>query len=117
MAGRLEGKVALVTGGGGGIGEATVRVFVAEGAKVMIADINADAGREVATAIDPSGKRVAAIGVELAKEQEAKKAVAATVERFGKLNVLANIAAVRVHGPVTDATVESWDFIIGANLL
>ena len=117
MAGRLTGKVALVTGGGGGIGEATARLYHEEGAAVAVVDLNGEAAQAAATGIDPSGERVLAIAADLTDEAEAERAVRETVERFGTLDTLANIAAVRVHGPVTEATVESWQFVIDVNLL
>ena len=117
MGDRLAGKVAIITGGGGGIGEATVRLFVREGAKVMIVDNNEEASRAVANSVDPGGKNVAWFVAQLHKEEEAKASVAKTVERFGKLDLLANVAAVRVRGPVTEASQESWEFVIGVNLL
>ena len=117
MGDRLVGKVAIITGGGGGIGEATVRLFVREGAKVMIVDNNEEASRAVANSVDPGGKNVAWFVAQLHKEEEAKASVAKTVERFGKLDLLANVAAVRVRGPVTEASQESWEFVIGVNLL
>lgn len=117
MAGRLANKVALVTGGGGGIGEATARLFWKEGASVLIVDLDGDAGSAAAQGIDPSGDRIAAVQADLTVEAEAERAVNEAVSRFGKLDVLANIAAVRVHGPVTEATQESWDFVIKVNLL
>ena len=117
MGDRLAGKVAIITGGGGGIGEATVRLFAREGAKVMIVDNNEEASRAVANSVDPGGKNVAWFVAQLHKEEEAKASVAKTVERFGKLDLLANVAAVRVRGPVTEASQESWEFVIGVNLL
>jgi NAD(P)-dependent dehydrogenase (short-subunit alcohol dehydrogenase family) len=117
MAGRLAGKVALVTGGGGGIGEATARLFWEEGASVAIVDLDGDAAATAARGIDASCDRVLSIQADLTIEAEAECAVNETVERFGTLDVLANIAAVRVHGPVTEATAESWDFVIKVNLL
>ena len=117
MGDRLAGKVALVTGGGGGIGEATARLFWEEGAAVMIVDIDAAAAQMAAAGIDPDGSRIAAIGADLTIEAEAARAVNDTVARFGTLDVLANIAAVRVSGPITDVTPASWDFVIGVNLL
>jgi NAD(P)-dependent dehydrogenase (short-subunit alcohol dehydrogenase family) len=117
MGERLAGKVALVTGGGGGIGEATARLFWEEGAKVAIVDLDGDAAQSAARGIDPREDRVVAIAADLTKEDEAERAVRETVARFGKLDVLANIAAVRVRGPVTEATVDSWNFVIGVNLL
>ena len=117
MGDRLAGKVALITGGGGGVGEAMARLFWQEGAHVMIVDVNQEATESVANAIAPDGARIAAVSADLSKESEAKRTVQQTVEKFGKLDVLANIAAVRVHGPITEVTVDSWDFVIGVNLL
>ena len=117
MADRLAGKVALVTGGGGGIGEATARLFHEEGALVMIVDLDGDAAQTAADGIDPSGERIGAIAADLTREAEAERAVNETVSRFGRLDVLANVAAVRVHGPVTEASADSWGFVIGVNLL
>lgn len=117
MGERLAGKVALVTGGGGGIGEATARLFREEGARVAVVDVDADATRRVADGIDSAGETVLAIGAGLHEEPEAERAVRETVARFGGLDVLANVAGVRVWGPVTGATPESWRFILDANLL
>lgn len=117
MADRLAGKVALVTGGGGGIGEATARLFWQEGAAVAVVDLDGEAAQAAAARIDPSGDRTLAIQADLTVEPEAERAVNETVDRFGKLDVLANVAAVRVRGPVTEATQESWDFVIKVNLL
>ncbi len=117
MADRLAGKVAIVTGGGGGIGEATARLYWHEGASVAIVDLDGDAATAAVHGIDPSGERLLAIQADLTSESEAERAVTETVAQFGKLDVLANIAAVRVRGPVTEATVESWKFVIDVNLL
>lgn len=117
MGERLAGKVAIVTGGAGGIGEETVRLFVREGAKVMIVDLNEEASQRVSKAIDPSGENVAYVIARLDQEEQAKMAVDKTVERFGKLDILANVAAVRVRGTIVESTMDDWNFIIGANLL
>jgi NAD(P)-dependent dehydrogenase (short-subunit alcohol dehydrogenase family) len=117
MAGRLEGKVALITGGGGGIGAATAGLFHAEGARVAITDLDAGALDAVAARVDPDGERLAAIPGDLTVEAEAERVVRETVDRFGRLDVLCNVAAVRVHGPVTEATAASWEFVIGVNLM
>jgi NAD(P)-dependent dehydrogenase (short-subunit alcohol dehydrogenase family) len=113
---RLAGKVALITGGGGGIGEATARLFWEEGACVAVVDNNEAAVRRAAAGIDPAGDRVIAIGADLSKEPEAGRAVRETVARFGRLDTLANVAGVRVYGPITGATPESWDAILDVNL-
>ena len=117
MGNRLEGKVAIVTGGGGGIGEATARLFHEEGAQVMIVDVDAAAARAAADGIAPAGERIAVFSVDLTDEAAAHQMVEATLARFGRLDVLANVAAIRVYGPITEATRESWDRIIDVNLL
>jgi NAD(P)-dependent dehydrogenase (short-subunit alcohol dehydrogenase family) len=117
MGDRLAGKVAVVTGGAGGIGEETVRLFVREGAQVMIVDIHQEASQRVAHAIDPTGENVAYTLARLDREEEAKAAIESAVSRFGKLDILANVAAVRVRGTIPESTMEDWNFILGANLL
>jgi len=118
MGDRLKGKVAIVTGGGGGMGEATARRFWEEGAAVAVVDNNAEAAQAAAKGIDPSGERAIAIAADLTKESEAERTVRETVARFGKLDVLANVAGVRVPGAtIPEATAESWQFIIAVNLL
>lgn len=116
MGTRLADKVTLVTGGGGGIGEATARLFWEEGARVAVVDSDLAAAQATASAIDPSGQRVLAVGADLGKEPESERAVRETVARFGRLDSVANVAGVRVYGPITEATPESWDFIVDVNL-
>src|SRR5688500_6026439 len=113
---RMADKVALVTGGGGGIGASTARLFWEEGARVSVVDSDLTAAQRAAAAIDSSGERVLAIGADLGKEPEAERAVRETVARFGRLDSVANVAGVRVYGPITDATPESWDVIVDVNL-
>lgn len=117
MGERLAGKVALVTGGGGGIGEAVARLFWEEGARVAIVDNDAAAVEQAAQRIDPGGERILAVAADLAEEPEATRAVRETVAEFRRLDTLANVAGVRVYGPITEATPESWDFILRVNVL
>lgn len=101
---RLEGKVALITGGASGIGRATVEKFVREGAKVMIADINAESAQQVADEI-ATGEfegTVAAVGVNVAVFAEVEAAVARAVEVFGKLDVIFNNAGIAGGKPLLD---------------
>lgn len=116
MPGRLAGKVAVVTGGGGGIGEATARLFWEEGAAVGLLDLDGGAAAGAARAIDPQGTRTLGLQADLTQEPDAERAMRAIVERFGRLDVLANVAGVRVWGPVTEASATSWDFILDVNL-
>jgi NAD(P)-dependent dehydrogenase (short-subunit alcohol dehydrogenase family) len=117
MGARLDGKVALVTGGGGGIGAATARLFVEEGATVALVDLDSEAVQTAARAIDPHGRRTLALAADLTREEVARRAVAVTVARFGGLHALVNVAGIRVWGPITEATPESWRQIIDVNLL
>lgn len=117
MGERLAGKVVLVTGGGGGIGEATARLCHEEGARVALVDIDEQAAVEAARGIDPSGEHTIALGAALHQEPEAQRAVRETVARFGRLDVLANVAGVRVYGPITEASPASWQQILESNLL
>ncbi|MET9023171.1 SDR family NAD(P)-dependent oxidoreductase [Actinopolymorpha sp. NPDC004070] len=115
--GRVEGKVVLVTGGGGGIGAATAHLFAEQGASVAVVDVDESAAKQVAGGIDPEGRRVLAVAARLDEESEAQRAVEETVGAFGGLDILANVAGVRVWGPVTEADPASWDYIVRGNLL
>ena len=119
MARRLEGRVALVTGGGGGIGEATGRLFAEEGAAVVLVDVDGAAAERAAAGIaaDVPGAAVHGIAANLAQEPEAQRVVAETIARHGTLHVLVNVAGVRLFEPLAEATPEGWEWIIGVNLL
>jgi len=114
--GRLGGKVAAVTGGASGIGEATARLFAEEGAQIAIADLDVDRGRRVADEIQ--GKGVTAVFVETHTEREAEAIgfIRRAREEFGRLDVLVNNAGMRLYQTVVDASEESWDAILGVNL-
>ena len=113
---RLSGKVAAVSGGASGIGEATVRRFVREGAKVAFADRDADRGKRVAAEIAASGGEVVFVEAHVEREAEAAAFVRQAAERFGRLDVLVNNAGVRLYHTVEEASAESWDEILGVNL-
>ena len=110
---RLSGKIAAVTGGASGIGEATVRRLVAEGASVAFADRDVDRGKRVAADLGTQ-----AIFVEARMEQETEAAgfVREAANRFGGLDILVNNAGIRLYHTVVDASAESWDQILGVNL-
>jgi NAD(P)-dependent dehydrogenase (short-subunit alcohol dehydrogenase family) len=117
MSDRLAGKVAVVTGGAGGIGAATAELFVSEGAAVTIVDPAADAVARATAAIDPGGARILGIVADVSQEAEAERTIRETVAKFGRLDTLVTAAGVRLYGPITEATAESWQWIIGINLL
>ncbi|GIW43091.1 MAG: 2,5-dichloro-2,5-cyclohexadiene-1,4-diol dehydrogenase [Candidatus Binatia bacterium] len=113
MAGRLEGKVAVITGGASGIGRATALRFLAEGARVLVADYNAETGEEtLALARERGfGEQVAFRRTDVAQEVQVEAAVRSAVDRWGRLDCIFNNAGVGgAFGPITDITVEDWDY-------
>jgi cyclopentanol dehydrogenase len=115
---RLAGKVAIVTGGASGIGEATSRLFAAHGAKVVVADIQDERGRMVAGSIIESGGEAVFIRLDVSKEPDWEAVVRDTVARYGKLNVLVNNAG--MSGPkgreqVEQVQRENWDAVMAVN--
>src|SRR5437763_16684002 len=113
---RLNGKVAAVTGGASGIGEATVRRFVTEGAKVAFADRDVERGKRVAAEIAASGGQVIFVGAHMEREVEAADFVRQAAQRCGRLDIRVNNAGVRLYHTVEEASAEGWDDILGVNL-
>jgi NAD(P)-dependent dehydrogenase (short-subunit alcohol dehydrogenase family) len=112
--GRLEGKVAVITGGASGIGEASVRLFCREGAKVVIADILKEQGQTLA---DELGDGVYYRYANVFFEDDVKNAVAEAENRFGKLDIMFNNAGVGgVSGPVDETNMEAFDITVGVLL-
>jgi len=114
--GKLDGMIAAVTGGASGIGEATVRRFVAEGAEVAFADRDAIRGRRVAEEIAAGGGKAFFVEADVGHESACLAFIQQTVERFGQLNILVNNAGIRMYQTVVEATAESWDEILSVNL-
>ena len=112
---RLEGKVALITGGARGQGASEARMFAVEGAKVVIADILDGEGEKLAVEIGESGGDALFVHLDVTSEDQWRSAIAAAVSRFGKLDVLVNNAAVWRRGRVEETTGEHWDSIMDVN--
>ncbi|MCP5182575.1 MAG: SDR family oxidoreductase [Pseudomonadales bacterium] len=113
MAGRLEGKVAVITGGASGMGKATVLRFLAEGACVVVADYNGDTGTATVGEANESGfgERVSFIRTDVAKEADIEAMLDLAIRRFGRLDILFSNAGVGgAIGPVTETTTEAWDY-------
>jgi NAD(P)-dependent dehydrogenase (short-subunit alcohol dehydrogenase family) len=106
---RLEGKVALVTGGSGGIGSATLRRFVEEGAAVVCADINEEGGMKLVAELESAGAKAAFQRCDVASLEEITSAVDGAVDRFGRIDILFNNAAISTGGYVADLDPEGWD--------
>ncbi|SKB97218.1 SDR family NAD(P)-dependent oxidoreductase [Sphingopyxis flava] len=108
--GRLAGKVAIVTAGASGIGRATVRRFAVEGATVICADINADAGQALVSELDGGPGKVAFRKVDILEEDDIKGAVDFAMSEFGQLDIqFNNFGADASMGPLEDVTADAWD--------
>jgi NAD(P)-dependent dehydrogenase (short-subunit alcohol dehydrogenase family) len=116
---RLEGRTAIITGGAGGIGAATARLFFEEGARVAIVDRSSEATAAACAAIRDAiaGAEPLEIVVDLAREEAAAEVVARTVAAFGRVDVLVNNAGIRAYEPLAEARSETWRDIFAVNLL
>jgi dihydroanticapsin dehydrogenase len=113
---RLQNKVAIVTGGGAGIGRATCELFAEEGAAVVVAERNADTGQDTARHIASKGGRALFVQTEVADEPSIRAMVAQTVQAFGRINVLVNNAGIFVLRGI-EATPEDWRQILDVNVM
>ncbi len=112
---RLQGKVAIITGGARGQGAAEARMFVREGAKVVFGDILDDEGRQVEAEITAAGGEAVYVRLDVTDEDAWREAVGTAVSRFGKVDILVNNAGIASWNAGDDATVEEWDRIMEVN--
>jgi 3(or 17)beta-hydroxysteroid dehydrogenase len=105
---RLENKVALVTGGGSGIGRATCLQLAAKGAAVCVSDINLEAAHEVATSIEAAGSKAFAIALDVSCEKSWDEVVQQLMSRYGRFNVLVNNAGIVLPGTIEDTSLDDW---------
>lgn len=113
---RLENKVAIVTGAGKGIGWGIARVFSQEGAKVVVVDWDEEAGQKTAEEIRQSGGDALFVHCDVSNEEQVKAMVQATLDEYGRIDVLVNNAGIGVYKPVLEATSEDWDRCLAVNL-
>ena len=113
----LEGKVAIVTGGSSGIGRAAARLFVRDGAKVVVADINIEGGEETVQMIAEEGGEALFVKTDVSKAAEVEAMVNKTVETFGQLDCAFNNAGISGElASIVDCTEANWDRVINNNL-
>ena len=112
---RLEGKVALISGGARGQGAVEARLFASQGAKVVIGDILDDLGRQVEAEIAEAGGEITYVHLDVTSEADWNDAVRTAVESYGKLDILINNAGILIRANVEDTTEEDWDRIMDIN--
>lgn len=115
--GRLEGKVAVVTGASQGIGEALARSYAREGAAVVISARRADALQAVASSLEAEGARVIAVQADVAIREDAQRTIAAAQEHFGRLDVLANNAQTTQNALIEDIDEDNLKLTFGSGFL
>ena len=116
MGKRLEGRVALVTGGARGIGRAICEKLASEGAKIAMVDIMLDVAEKTAEEFKAQGYEAMAIQANVAVPEDADKAIAAVVEKFGKLDILVNNAGITRDTLMLKMTEKDWDAVLAVNL-
>jgi 3(or 17)beta-hydroxysteroid dehydrogenase len=115
MPGRLEGKVALISGGARGIGAATARLFAREGARVVLGDLLDPEARGVESEINGAGGQAAFVHLDVTSEGDWTRAVAAAESRFGRLDALVNNAGIGGAGRIEDTSREEWSRVMEVN--
>lgn len=114
--GKLESRVAIVTGGGSGIGKAISRDFAKEGASVILAARNSTKLAKAAEELEAPGSTVVPIPTDVTDELQVNSLFERVIARFGRLDILVNNAGVTDGGPLTDLAVETWDKVMATNL-
>ena len=112
---RLEGKVALISGGGRGQGATEAKLFALEGARVVFGDVRDEEGKQVEEEIRKSGGEAAYVHLDVTRAEDWRAAVETAVNRYGKLNVLVNNAAILSTMGIEDTSEEEWDHVSAVN--
>ncbi|MBM12931.1 MAG: cyclopentanol dehydrogenase [Chloroflexi bacterium] len=112
---RLQGKVALISGGSRGMGAFEADLFLKEGAKVVVGDVREDEGRSLVQSIAGDGGDAVFVRLDVTSEEDWQAAVNEAVSRYGKLDILVNNAGVSARGSIEETTVEDWDRVMNIN--
>jgi meso-butanediol dehydrogenase/(S,S)-butanediol dehydrogenase/diacetyl reductase len=115
MENTLDGRVAIVTGGGGGIGEAISSSLAGQGASVVVADRSTESANSVRDIIKAQGGRALALTVDVAVSSSVSQMVTRTLEEFGQVDILVNNAGITSIGPFADIPEEDWDRVVAVN--
>ena len=112
---KLEGKIALVTGAGAGIGAATVRLFASEGANVACNDIIKEAAEVVESILESGGEAIFVKG-DVSDEKQAENIINSAIKKYGKLDILVNNAGIVIPGPIDNTNTSDWDRTMAVNV-
>ena len=113
---RLSGKIAAITGGASGIGEATAKLFVREGAKVAVVGKRLALSRPIAAELKAAGGDALSVACDVSSEQQVRKSIRRTVEHFGGLDVLINNAGIVHVKLLHECTEREWDRVMDVNV-
>ena len=113
---KLKDKVCIVTGAASGLGHGIAKLYVSEGAKVVIADLSLDAGNATAKEINDAGGQAMAVAVDVTNEEQVDKGVADAVEKFGGMDVLVSNAGIQIINPVVELSLADWKKMLAIHL-
>lgn len=113
---RLKEKVSIITGGSQGIGETIAQVFGEQGSKIVVADVNEDAGYEVVEKLKAQDIDAIFVETDVSNEEQVQNLIGTTVKEFGYLTTLVNNAAVNIRKSAVDTPLEEWQKVINVNL-
>ena len=115
---RLQDKVSIITGGASGMGRVAARMFAAEGARVVVADVTEPAAQSVVDEVEAAGGEAVAVAADVSNEADAKRMVDAAIEAYGRVDVLYNNAGImpQADHSVIDTSVEDWDRVMAVNV-